>query len=329
MKEVMVMEKLLKVLLVVVFLMTVPLVSNAISEETYPNRPITMVVWSSAGMADTLTRAISELAGAELGQPVVIETKTGAAGAIGINYVLKSKPDGYTLGMAVTSNYVVSPHMRNLKYNVLEDVTDIITICKYNFGLAVKPDAPWKTYEEVIEYARKNPGKFSYACAGVGTTQHIAMERIAKKEGIKWTQVPFKSGGEAVLAGIGGHTDAVVQGSVDLLPQFKAGKLKMLLSLDGDRWPAASDAPTITEKGYDFFAMSYISYMAPKGLPEPIMQKLHDAFKKALFDPSFVKLLAKYNVKPAYMSGKEYTKLWKSHYDAMGEVVKGLGLAKK
>jgi tripartite-type tricarboxylate transporter receptor subunit TctC len=328
-KEVTAMERLLKVFFVAVFLITVPLISNALSQETYPDRPITMVVWSTAGMGDTVTRTICKAAEKELGQPIIIETKPGAAGAIGINYVLKSKPDGYTLGMAVTSNYIVSPHIRDLTYYVMDDVVDILAVCKYNFALCVKADAPWNTYEDVLEYARKNPGKFNYACAGVGTTQHIAMERIAMKEGIKWTQVPFKSGGESVLACLGGHTDAVVQGSVDVLPHLRAGKLKMLLSLDGDRWPDAADVPTISEKGYDFTAMSYISYMAPKGLPEPIRQKLEDAFRKAMEDPSFVEVMNKYHVKATYMSGKEYTKLWKSQYDAMGKVLKTLGFVKK
>lgn len=323
------MKKLLKLFGVGVLLTAILGVDFASAQESYPNRPITMVVWSTAGMGDTVTRILCKNAEKELGQPVVIETKPGAAGAIGINHVVRSKPDGYTLGMAVTSNYVINPHIRKIPYDTLTAITDILTVVKYNFGLAVKADAPWNTFEDVIAYAKKNPDKFTYACAGVGVTQHICMERIAMKEGIKWTVVPFKSGGESVMACLGGHTDAVVQGSIDELPHIKAGKLKMLLSLDGSRWPDVPNVPQILEKGYNFTAMSYISYMAPKGIPEPIRQKLEDVFKKAMEDPSFTEVMKQFNVQSTFMSGKEYSALWRSQYDEMGKVVKVLGLVEK
>jgi len=304
-------------------------VGSASAQESYPSRPITMVVWSTAGMGDTVTRVLCKNAEKELGQPILIETKPGAAGAIGINYVVQSKPDGYTIGMAVTSNYIVNPHIRKLSYDTLTAITDILAVCKYNFGLAVRADSPWNTYEDVVAYARANPGKFTYACAGVGVIQHITMERIAMKDGIKWQVVPFKSGGEAVMACLGGHTDAVVQGSVDEVPHLKAGKLKMLLSIDGAKWPDAPNAPTILEKGYGFTAMSYITYLGPKGIPEPIRQKLEGAFKKAMEDRSFEEVMKQYNVQQTYMSGKEYSALWRSQYDEMGKVVKALGLVEK
>lgn len=323
------MKKLLKLFGVGVLLITILTVGFASAQGSYPNRPITMVVWSTVGMGDAVTRILCKNAEKELGQPIVIETKPGAAGAIGINHVVQSKPDGYTLGMAVTSNYVINPYMRKLAYDTLTSITDILAVVKYNFGLAVRADAPWNTYEDVIAYAKKNPGKFTYACAGVGVTQHICMERIAMKEGIKWTAVPFKSGGESVMACLGGHTDAVVQGSMDVLPHIKAGKLKMLLSLDGSRWPDVPDVPQILEKGYNFTAMSYISYMAPRGIPEPIRQKLEDVFKKAMEDPSFTEVMKQYNVQATFMSGKEYSALWRSQYDEMGKVVNALGLVEK
>lgn len=323
------MKKLLKIFGLEVLFIAILTIGFAWAQESYPNRPITMVVWSTAGMGDTVTRVLCKNAEKELGQPIIIETKPGAAGAIGINYVVQSKPDGYTLGMAVTSNYVINPHLRKLSYDTLTSITDVLAVVKYNFGLAVRTDAPWKAYEEVIAYAKKNPEKFTYACAGIGVTQHITMERIAMKEGIKWTAVPFKSGGEAVIACLGGHTDAVVQGSIDQVPHIKAGKLRMLLSLDGSRWPDVPNAPTITEKGYNFTAMSYISYLGPKGIPEPIRQRLENVFKKAMEDPSFTEVMNQFNVQSTFMSGKEYSALWRSQYDEMGKVVKILGLVEK
>ena len=213
------------------------LVGDGRSQELFPNRPITVVSPWGPGMSDTITRVVCKAAEKELGQPIIVENKPGAGGTIGVSYALKAKPDGYTLGLPMTSAYIIQPQMRQLSYNPLTDAVDITTIFRYNFGLAVRTDAPWKNFEELIAYARNNPGKFTYACAGVGVGQHICMERVAMQEKIKWTQVPFKSGVEAVAACLGGHTDAVVQGSVDEIPHIKAGKLKLLLTLDDKRWP--------------------------------------------------------------------------------------------
>ncbi len=321
-----IMKVLLRLSLMVNFLIPCFFVTNGSSQEPYPNRPISMVCWSTAGMMDTVTRVICKVAEKELGQPIIVENKPGAGGAIGKNYVLKSKPDGYTLGVTTTGTYLVIPHMRKLPFDVLTDVTDIIAVCKYNFGLIVKIDAPWNSFEDVIAYAKKNPGKFTYACAGVGVTQHICMERIAMKEGIKWTQVPFKSGGESVMACLGGHTDAVAQGSIDVLPHIKAGKLKMLLALDDKRWPDVPNVPHILEKGYDFYALSYISFYGPAGISEPIRQKFEDVFRKAMKDPSFIDVMKQFQVEAAYLSGKDYSNFWRSRYEEMGKVIKALGL---
>jgi tripartite-type tricarboxylate transporter receptor subunit TctC len=288
-----------------------------------------MVSWTSAGMGDVLRRAACVAAEKELGQPFVMEYMTGASGTIMMNYLVKAKPDGYNLGTLTTSVLLIGPHMRKTTYNTLTDFTDIITIAKYNFGLAVRSDAPWKTYEDVIAYARKNPGKFRFTCVGVGVTQHITMEQIAAKEGIKWTLVPFKSVGECMMATLGGHVDAIVQGSVDLLPQLQAGKLKMLLVLNDSRWPAVPGVPQIREKGYDFAATSYISFLGPKGLPEPIRQRLEDAFRKGMKSPSYVELLKKFQTEGSDMGGKEYSALWKSQYDDVGKVIKSLGLTQE
>lgn len=312
----------------VIFVLTV-FVRSSLSQPAYPNRPITVVVPWTAGMTDTVARIVSKAAEKELGQPIIIENKAGASGSIGLNYVLKSKPDGYTLGTPVTSLFIIVPHQRKVPYNPLTDSTDITTLAKYNYGLAVKADAPWNSYEEVVKYAKENPGKFTYSTAGIGITQHICMERMAMKEGIKWTVVPFKSGGEAALACLGGHTDAVVQGSVDENPHIKAGKLKLLLVLDDKRWPASPNVPSILEKGYDFYSWSYIVLVGPRGLREPIRQKLEGAFNKAKRDPSFLDALNKFQVEAGDLSGKAHSELWRPKYDEMGKVIKSLGLVEE
>lgn len=323
------MKSLLKVFLIVIFFGSALIVSKAYSQEIYPNRPITVVLGWGPGMGDTIARVICKAAERELGQPVIVENKPGAAGSIGMNYVLKSKPDGYTLGVPMTNSYIVQPHLRKVPYDPFAESIEITTIFKYNYGLAVRADAPWNSYEDLIAYAKKNPGKFTYSTAGIGTVHYICMERIAMKEGIKWTHVPFKSGGEAVAACLGGHTDAVVQGSVDEIPHIKVGKLKLLLVLDDKRWPTFPSVPAILEKGYSFYAYSYMCLNGPKGVPESIIKKLEEAFNKAKRDPSFLETLDKFQVGVGDLGGKEYSAIWRSKYDEMGKVIRALGLEEK
>ncbi len=319
------MRSLTKIFFVLIFLTLSLLVSNAFCQETYPNRPITMICWSTAGMGDTVTRISCKVAEKALGQPIIVENKPGASGAIAYNYVVNSKPDGYTLGMGVTSNYHILPHLRKLPYSVLTDVTDIMAMMKLKTAFAVKADAPWNTIDEIVAYAKNNPGKFTYAAAGVGTIGHLCLERIATKAGIKWTLVPFKGGGESVTACLGGHTDSVVQNYIDIIPHVNSGKLKLILSLDEKRFPELPNVPCSNEK-FGIYTMSYISFFGPKGLPEPIRQKLEDAFKKAKNDSSFMETANQFKQELVFMGGKEYSTLWKSQYEQMGEVIRALGL---
>ena len=302
---------------------------KGISQEAYPTKPITMIIRTGAGgMADTMTRLICKGAEKELGQPIVCENKPGAGGVVGMSYVLKSKPDGYTLGASTTAPYINSPHMEKVPYNPLTDVTDVMVYFKYTHALCVKTDAPWNTFEDVLAYARKNPGKFTYASAGVGVTQHIVMERIAMKEGIKLSFVPFKSGTEPVVACLGGHVNAAAQGPADVVPHIQAGKLKVLLALNDNRWEIAPKVPTVLEK-YGFYGLSLQGVFGPKGMPEPIREKLQNVFKKAMSDPAYIEAAKTLNVVITYMGGKEYEKLWKSQYDEMGKIIRALGLGKK
>jgi tripartite-type tricarboxylate transporter receptor subunit TctC len=317
-----------KVFFIVIFSMTALLIRDGLSQELYPNRPVTMVVpWGAGGMSDTITRVFAKVAEKELGQPIIVENKPGAGGSIGVNYVLKSKPDGYTLGVPQTSAYIIQPHVKKLPYNPLTDAIDIIAHVSNLLGFAVRADAPWNTFEDVIKYARNNPGKFTYACAGIGTTQHICMERIAMKEGIKWTAVPFKSGAEATIAFVGGHTDGVAQTPIEMLPHKE--KMKFLLSLGDKRWPDFPNIPNTVEKGYNFYAMAYSAINAPKGVPEFIIKKLEGIFDKTRKDPSFIEAMGKLRTEICTLSGKEYSELWRKEYYEMGKVIKILGLEEK
>jgi len=321
------MRSFFKVSFIGVLLIICLFANEGISQESYPNRPITMVcTYSAGGFIDNFSRFLSGIAEKELGQPIINTNRPGAMGTIGAAYVVNSKPDGYTIGVTSTSAYIVAPHMRKLPYNTFTDIVDITTYTSMDTGLVVRAEAPWNTYEDFLAYARKNPGKIKYACSGVGTIPHITMERIAMKEGVKWTLIPYKAAGEAVLSTLGGHTDAVVQGPPDELPHIQAGKLKMLLALNNSRWPELPNVPHILEKGYDFSAWAIFTIFGPKGLPEPIRQKLEDVFNRAKKHPSYVEFSKKFGARESPMGGKEHSKLWKSQYEEMGKVIKALRL---
>ena len=319
-----------KLVLVAILFIVAFCAKEGLSAEIYPDRPITLVNgWQAGGMHDTLSRLLSRAAEKELGQPIINENKTGAAGVIAKSFVLKSKPDGYTLGTTITATYIVQPQIRKTPYDPFTDVTDIMTFAKYNNGICVRPDSQWKSIEDVIAYSKSNPGKFTYAHPGVGMMPHIVLEQFTMKEGIKWTGVPFKGGPDAVNAAIGGHVDSVVMGTGDLIPQIKAGKLRLLLIISENRWPEVPDVPTILEKGHDFYVLSYMGIYGPKGLPETIRQKLEGVFKNAMKDPSFQEMLKRYYIQEAYLGGKEYSEKWRAMYPPMGKILNTLGLVEK
>jgi tripartite-type tricarboxylate transporter receptor subunit TctC len=301
-----------------------------LSAAAYPERPISIVCgWGSGSMMDNLIRVLSRAAEKELGQPIVNENKPGASGVIAKAYVCKSKPDGYTLGTTVTATYIIQPQIGKTPYDPFKDVVDIMTFSEYNDGVAVKADAPWNSIEDVVAYAKANPGKFTYAHPGVGMMPHIVMEHFAMKEGIKWQGVPFKSGSEVNNAVLGGHTMAGVAGSSDLIPQVQAGKMKVLVIISGNRWSALPKVPTIVEKGHDFYVLSYVGIYGPKGLPEPIRAKLEQVFKNAMNDRAFQDMMKQYTIEPAYLSGKDYSAKWKALYAPMGKILNTLGLVEK
>ena len=302
---------------------------NGLSQESYPTKPITMIIdMLPGGQKDTMTRAICKAAEKDLGQPIICENKPGAGGAMGKTYVVKSKPDGYTIGVATTATNINVPHMQKVPYDPLTDLTEIMVFMKYTHGLIVKADGRWNSFGEVLAYARNNPWKFTIGIAGIGVTEHIVLERIAMKEGIKWSFVPFKSGAEVLLATLGGHVNSGGLGPADSVQQITAGQLKLILALNNVGWPIAPNAPTVLEK-YGFWGMSFTSVYGPKGLPESVRERLQNAFKKAMDDPSFVETAKSLDVVTFYMSGKDYDKLWRSHYDEMGKIIRDLGLGKK
>lgn len=303
---------------------------SGLSQDKYPEKPITLIFgWGAGGMQDVFTRLITEIASKDLGQPIIIEYKPGAHGIIAAHTILRSKPDGYTLGASVASQFTIVPYMEKIDFDPVNDPTHIIVYMHYDLGLVVRSDSPWKTWEEFKSYAKENPGKIRYGTTGVGTGQHLTFEIIGQKEGIKWIHMPFRLGGPAAVTPLlGGHIEASIQGPPDILPHVQTGKLRLLLVLTDKRWPSAPDVPSITEKGYDS-TFSYNTIYGPKGLPEPIRSKLANALHKAMQDPKFVDMARKLNVSTPYIDGKEYTEMLRQKIGKYKKIIEDLGLGVK
>lgn len=294
----------------------------------FPTKPITIICpWAPAGATDIFLRVLAESTAKYLGQPVVVENKPGGGGTVGpAAMAATAKPDGYTVAQ-ISMPVFRYQHMMKVEYDSLKDFSYIIGLTGYIFGVVVKSDAPWKTFDELIAYAKANPGKITYGSPGAGTTQNITMERIAKDKGIKWIHVPMKGTGENMPALLGGHVN-VAADSTGFAPFVDSGQMRLLVTFGEKRtqkWPAV---PTLKELGYGIVTESPFGLAGPKGIDPKVVKILHDGFKKGLDDPETLKILEKLGMIYAYKSTEEYVKQVKELFEEERMLVELLGLKK-
>jgi tripartite-type tricarboxylate transporter receptor subunit TctC len=300
-----------------------------VAAQTYPDKPVTLIVpWPAGGATDIAMRAIAEGATKHLGQTIVIDNKPGASGTLGPAVMAaNAKPDGYTIAqMPITVMRL--PLMQKAAWDAVKDFTYIVHLTGYTFGITTKADGPFKTWADVVAYAKANPGKVTYATPGAGTSLHIGMEQIAAKSGIQLTQVPFKGNAESNAAVLGGHTMLQADGS-GWKALVDAGQLRLLAIWTDQRSKNFPDAPTLKELGYPFVFDSPFGIAGPKGMDPAVVQKLHDAFKKSIEDPAVVATLAKYEMVPRYIDTAGYRKFVEEIIASEKAALERIGLAKK
>lgn len=295
----------------------------------FPTKPVTLIIpWTAGGSTDVVMRTLAEITGKYLGQPIVIENKPGGGGTVGpATMVAAAKPDGYTVSQIPITVFRY-PLMMKTTWDPLKDFSYIIHLTGYTFGVVVKKDAPWKTFKDLVAYAKANPGKVTYATPGAGTSLHTTMEMLAIKQGFKWTQVPMKGSAETVPAVLGGHVSATADSS-SWGPQVDAGELRLLVTWGNQRTQRWPTVPTLKELGYGIVSNSPFGIAGPKGMDPKIVKILHDAFKKGMEDPAFQKALDKFDMEPYYMNTENYIKFVKETYDDEKETVEKLGMVKK
>lgn len=295
------------------------------AQAAYPNRPITFICpWPAGGTADSTMRALAGEAGKVLGQPMVFENKPGAAGMLGTSAMLSAKPDGYTVGQ-VPLSVTRFAQLGTFKFDPLRDISYIARTNGQTFGIAALPDSRLKSIQDVVAYAKANPGKLSYAHSGVAGQTHVGMEEFAMKAGLSLNNIPYKGGADALQALLGGHVDLLVDSS-SWAPLVEAGKLRLLAVWGEQRLPRFASAPTLRELGYDVVVNAPNGVGAPKGLDPQVHAKLRDAFRKAAASEEFRKACDRIDSPVMYLDADDYRKYVEASFEHEKKLIKDLNL---
>lgn len=296
--------------------------------QAYPARPITVVVPYAPGATDQEARKLAEVLSKHLGQPVIIENKEGAGGAIGAQFVAKSRPDGYVLLYAAPAVITIAPLLSSTPY-AYEDLMPVARSTSSPHVLAVRADAPFKTTAELLAYARANPGKVVFGSSGTGTAVHLAGEAFADAAGIKLNHVPYRGLAPAVTAALGGFVDMVIGLPVAIKPQVEGGKLRAIAQFGPTRAAALPDVPTLRELGVNLSLGVDIGLFAPAGTPSAIVARIDDAVSKAVASDEFRSFAVQVLAAPAYLDAAEYRRVVDAERSAYARVIPAIGLSNK
>ncbi len=313
---------LLSFAMVLFFIAGVPIASAE-----YPDREITIIVpWAAGGGTDLITRVLGDLMAKDLGKPVVVVNKLGGGGLVGFNTIAVAKPDGYTFGITT-----ISQILQKYSASSYLDWRVFSPIALHNYdpaAFSVKVDAPWKTIEEGLAYAKANPMKMRVGNSGPGAMMHVAAALLGNKAGVQFTHVPYGGANPAAVAVAGGHVEATTASPAEVSTLVKGGKLRMLAIASQKRDPLFPNVPTFKETGIDFTFGVWRCLVAPKDTPKEIIAKLEKSAEKAVHDPKFIDFMTKNGFGQAYMGSAESAALMAQDEKDMEKIVPGLGLKK-
>jgi len=253
-------------------------------------------MFPAGGIADIYARTLAETMEQSLGQKIVVINKPGGGGTVGTSLLAKEKPDGYTVGISSDTAITKSPHMMDLGYDPFRDLTFIVRVAIVKDCFAVRADSPFKKWEDVVEWAKKNPGQLVYGHLGKGTTLHLDMVKIAKKEGFTFRDVPFAGDAPAVTALLGGHVMLVGASSFAFYSHVLAGGLRVLLTDEKRGVDFAPDATTFEKMHYQDLPPAFHLIYGPKGLPDEVRKVLEKAFIDAIQGEKFKAVAKRYDV---------------------------------
>jgi tripartite-type tricarboxylate transporter receptor subunit TctC len=303
--------------------------TSAAAQDTYPSKPITMIVpFPPGGVADIVGRPLGSEVQKALNQPVVVVNRTGAGGAVGMAAVAKSTPDGYTIlmGLSSISIFPVSDRI-NGKTPAYEmsDFAPIALVTADPTVLAVRADGPYQSVKDFVAAAKANPGKINYSSSGVYGTLHVAMEIFANAAGIQLFHVPYQGGGPAVTALLGGQVEASAQGPAAVIGHVKGGKMRALASWGTERLKLLPDIPTFKELGYDAEFYIWSGVFAPAATPAPVIAKLREAVKQAANSAPFRSAMEKVQTPVSYLDAPEFKKYWERDASRLAVALEKIG----
>jgi len=296
-----------------------------VSAQTYPNKPIKIVIpYGPGGAPDILGRLIGVKLQNSLGQPVVVENHPGAGGTVGTDFVAKSAPDGYTILVATTANLSISPHLYpKLPYNALKDLTPVSLLANSPLILTISKNIPANNLKELIAYAKANPGKLNYASAGSGTIQHVAGAMFASMAGIDAIHVPYKGTSQILPDLVAGRVNLMFNSPAPMLPLVKDGSLKAIGIGSLNRSPLNPEFSTISEQGLTGFDVApWYAFFAPTGTPPAIIARLNKDITAALALPDVKEKYADMGLEVSPSTPAELAQVTKRDYDKFGKIIK-------
>ena len=295
------------------------------AQAAYPEKPVRLIVpGAPGGAADTLARVVATAVAERWGQPIIIDNRPGATGLIANDAAAKAAPDGYTLGLATLSTFVVANVVaKKLPYKPLQDFTPIAMMCASPNLLSVTPSLPVKTVAELIAYAKANPNKLFYGSSGSGSALHVVTELFRASAGIDITHAPYKSNPAAEMDLASGQIQLMIGNITSMEPHVKTGRLRALAVTGPKRSPLLPNVPTMAEAGVPAAEMmTWGGILGPANMPEAVVQKINTEFNAVLNDPKLIKRLADLGCDSAPTSLSAFTELIKTENERWGAVVK-------
>jgi len=292
----------------------------------FPQQPITLVVpYSAGGATDAMFRDLANAASKHFPQPVVVTNRPGGSGSVAISHMLQRPADGYTVNVIVPVLQRAS-YQHQFPFDVVKDIKPVIQVGGLQYGIVVNQSSEFKTLNDLVEQARKNPGEVSYMSAGIGSGGHIYMQEIAEAAGgdIQFNHIPSKGDADAAQAVMGGHVDAIAVTPGGWSSLVQADRLRLLATLGDERSQRFPDVPTVKEQGYDVVHLTPLGLGAHPDTPDDIVQTLHDGFKKAMDEPNFQESMAKRENAIMYLGPQDYAKAWAQSYIEEGKRAKML-----
>jgi tripartite-type tricarboxylate transporter receptor subunit TctC len=303
---------------------------RAAQAQDWPTRPVKIVVpYGPGGISDVLARMVADRLTAKFGQRFVIETRPGASGAIGTEYVVRSPPDGYTLYHAGGAEFSVVPLMQKLSYDPIKDLAPVSMTAVNGMAMVVNRDLPVHSVREFIDYARANPGKINYGSVGRGSSSDLTPAAFAAREGLQLVDVPYTATPPSILALINGSIQLFFGNVSDVVGPVRSGDVRLLAVSTGKRLPQFPDVPTVSETVPDFVITAWNGFFAPAATPRPIIERLSRAIAEACHDPEVVAKMANLSLEAVGSTPNELAAAIQTDLPIYRKAVEAAGLLRK